>query len=69
MNFLSRQKGSLYYYISKNGIKGSLQNGKESLKKVYDKFYADSDKTQNADFGEAITIRSSGAKLQTIRKF
>ena len=59
--------GRVNYYISKNGVKGDLQHGKESLKRIYDKFYADSDKTQSEDFWEAITICSSGAKLSTIR--
>lgn len=61
--------GMVNFYIFKNGVKGELKHEKESLKKMYDKCYANSDKTKNANFWEEIIIKSSGEKLKSLRKF
>lgn len=61
--------GMVNFFIFKNGVKGELKHEKESIKKMYDKCYAGSDKTKNADFWEEVIIKSSADKLKTLRKF
>jgi energy-coupling factor transporter ATP-binding protein EcfA2 len=61
--------GMINYYVYKNGARGDKQHGKESLEKMYEKNYAQSDKVKSADFWEEIIIKSNGSKLTTIRNF
>jgi hypothetical protein len=56
------------FFISKNGVKGELKHNKESLKKMYEKCYAKSDKAKSADFWEEIILPTS-EKLATKRKY
>lgn len=60
-------KGMVNYWITKNGTKGELQHKQDSLKKMYDSCYANSDKSKNEDFWEEIIIGSSGRRLNTVR--
>ena len=61
--------GMVNYFIWKNGVKGELQHGKESLKKMYEKCYGKSDKTKSSDFWGEISIRPKSDKLVTRRTF
>ncbi len=61
--------GIVNFYIYKNGVKSELKHEKESLKKMYDKCYANSDKTKNSDFWEEIVVKSSNDKFKSLRKF
>ena len=51
------------YWITKNGIKGDLKHGRESIKKMYEHNYANSDNTKNSDFWEEVLINSNGRKF------
>lgn len=62
-------KGMVNYWVTHNGVKGVLNHGNENLKAFYDKIYAKSDKTKNADFWEEITVSSSGNLLKSERNF
>jgi hypothetical protein len=63
--------GIVNYWVYKNGTKTTpdLQHKQDTLKKIYDHCYDDSDKIKNADFWEEVIISCSGAKLKTARKF
>jgi ABC-type dipeptide/oligopeptide/nickel transport system ATPase subunit len=63
--------GMFNYWVYKNGTKTTtdLQHKQDTLKKMYDHCYDASDKTKNSDFWEEVIITSSGAKLNTERKF
>ena len=64
-------KGMVNYWVYKNGNKttNEIQHRQESLKKMYDCNYAQSDQTKNADFWEEIIISSTREKLKTKRVF
>ena len=64
-------KGMVNYWIYRNGVKtkNEIQHGSESLKKMYDDNFAQSDKTKNADFWEEVILSGTGEKLQNHRKF
>lgn len=62
-------KGMVNYWVTKNGTKGDLKHGRESIKKMYENNYANSDKTKNADFWEEVLINSNGRKLKDERKY
>jgi len=64
-------KGMVNYWVYKNGIKtkNEIQHRQESLQKMYNDKYAQSDQTKNADFWEEIVISATGAKLKVARKF
>ena len=63
--------GMVNYWVYKNGVKtkAELQHKQDTLKKMYDHCYDDSDKSKNADFWEEVIITSSGEKLSSERKF
>lgn len=62
-------KGMVNYWITKNdGIKGELQHKEDSLKKIYDSCYSNSDKVKNVDFWEEIIISENKKKLKEARK-
>ena len=61
--------GLVNFYVFKNGVKGDLKDDKTSLKKIYDKCYAGSDKTKDVDFWEEIIIQFSGNKIKSLREF
>ena len=60
-------KGMINYWVSKNGVKGALQHGNNSLKRLYSINYDKSDKAKNADFWEEIKISKNGNKLNSVR--
>ena len=64
-------KGIVIYWIYRNGVKtkNEIQHGNESLKKMYDDNFAQSDKTKSADFWEEVILSGTGEKLQNHRKF
>lgn len=64
-------KGMVNYWIYRNGVKtkNEIQHGNESLKKMYDDNFAQSDKTKSADFWEEVILSGTGEKLQNHRKF
>ena len=61
--------GMVNYWVIRNGIKGNLQHGNESLKKMYEINYAKSDKSKSADFWEEIKISGTGDPLKIARRF
>lgn len=61
--------GMVNFFIFKNGVRSELKHEKESIKKMYDKCYVNSNKTKNVDFWEEIVINPSADKLKTLRKF
>lgn len=64
-------KGMVNYWIYRNGIKtkNEIQHGNESLKKMYEDNFAQSDKTKSADFWEEVILSGTGEKLKNHRKF
>jgi ABC-type dipeptide/oligopeptide/nickel transport system ATPase subunit len=64
-------KGMVNYWIYRNGIKttNTIQHGNESLKKMYEDNFIQSDKTKSADFWEEIILSGTGEQLQNHRKF
>lgn len=64
-------KGMINYWVYKNGTKttAELQHGQNTLKRMYDHCYENSDKTKNSDFWEEVIITSTGEKLNTERTF
>ncbi len=59
--------GIVNYFVVKNGKKGELQHGNESLKKMYETCYKKSDKSKSADFWNEIIIKSTREPLSSIR--
>lgn len=69
-------KGMINYRVYQNGqLLPAKKQGEQwshdntSLQKFYEKNYANSDKTKNADFWEEIIISETGAKLNTLKAF
>lgn len=62
-------KGMVNYRVTKNGIKGKLQHKQDTLKKMYDSCYSESNKTKSADFWEAIKISETDSLLREARKY
>lgn len=62
-------KGMVNFVITKDGVKGDLQHKQDSLKKMYDSNYNQSDKTKNVDFWEEVTITLTGDKLKSGRRY
>ncbi len=62
-------KGMVNYWVTENGLKGELKHGNENLKSFYEKNYAKSDKTKNADYWEEIVFTATGTQLKTERKY
>lgn len=62
-------KGMVNYWVTHNGTKGELKHGNDNLKAFYEKNYAKSDKTKNADFWEEIIFTATGTQLKTERKY
>ena len=60
-------KGMVNYWVTKNGSKGDLKHGRESIKKMYDDCYNKSDKEKSSDFWEVIIILSSNQPLKSKR--
>lgn len=58
-------KGLINYVVSKNGVKGEIQSDYTTLKHFFDVNYKKSDKTQNADFMEAVIDVTSGQSLKS----
>jgi RecF/RecN/SMC N terminal domain len=64
-------KGIVNYWVYKNGVKttASIQHKQDTLIKMYEICYNNSDKTKNADFWEEIIITSTGHPLKSERKY
>jgi ABC-type dipeptide/oligopeptide/nickel transport system ATPase subunit len=64
-------KGMVNYWIYRNGVKtkNEIQHGNESLKKMYDDNFAQSDKTKSANFWEEVILSGTGEQLNNHRKF
>ncbi|MCB0745887.1 MAG: AAA family ATPase [Ignavibacteriae bacterium] len=62
-------RGMVNYWVTKNAVKGDLQHKQDSIKKMYESCYADSDLTKNPDFWEEITVTRTENKLVNHRPF
>jgi len=62
-------KGMVNYLVYKNGVKttGELQHKQDSIIRMYESSYADSDKTKKSDFWEEVIISSTGQSIKTKR--
>lgn len=59
-------KGLINYVVFKNGVnEKGIQSKNTTIKRFYDAVYQKSDKTQNADFMEAVIDVSSGLSLKS----
>lgn len=60
-------KGVINYWITKNGERGELQHGNESIKSFYEKNYSQSNKVGNPSFWEELVILSTGERLGSLK--
>ena len=64
-------KGMVNYWVYKNGEKTTqdIQHKQDTLQKIYDCCYNNSDKTKDSDFWNEIIVSNTGEKLKEYRKF
>lgn len=60
-------KGMVNYWTTKNDVKSVLKHDVISLKSFYDKNYAKSDTTKNADFWEEVIIVKNRLPIKSVR--
>ena len=59
-------KVMINYHCSTDGIRVSKQTGNQTLKKFYEKCFEKSDRTENPDYLESISLTSNGSHISSL---